>query len=130
MNKILLLAGLTLFAGSNMAVASTDGLVFICHKGLNYTQKDVYMTFRGQLDEPHPVDNAALKSKLLTFLNLDAEHYRKTWNRSFFRRALNQPQSKKTDAEVIDYVSSHPEGVGYVASAPSGHQDVEVCGTK
>ena len=127
MKNKMIIVGLTVFAGLN-ASAATDELVFVCHTGLNYAKNDVRMAFRGQLDEPHVVDNSSLKPKLLSFLGVDSDRYRKLWNRSFFRRALNQPQTKKSDAEVLEYVASHPEGVGYVSSAPSSVQGVEVCG--
>ena len=126
-NKIKLMS-LTLLVGMNVSSAFAGDLVFICHKGMNYTKNEVKLAFKGQLDEPHMVDNSTLKSKLLEFVGVDSEHYRKMWNRSFFRRALNQPQTRHSDAEVIDYVASHGEGIGYVSVAPSNNSDVEVCG--
>ena len=125
MQKIIISTFLLL--GSAVQTHAAD-LVFICHKGMGYSEKEMQKTFLAQLDEPHVSDNAALKGKMLAWIHSDEKRYKKTWDRNYFRRALNVPVLKHSDAEVIEFVASHGEGVGYVSAAPVGHDDVEVCG--
>ena len=80
------------------------------------------------MDEPHLVDNKNLKSELLAFLGVDEHKYKKIWDKQYFRRALLPPAVRDNDADVIEYVSSHSEGIGYVSAAPQGHPEIEVCG--
>ena len=121
---LLLLFGLLSYS----PVTQAKELVFICHKGLGYPKLLIKRAYSALLDEPHLVDNKNLKPELLVFLGSDEHKYKKVWDKQYFRRALLPPTVRDTDAEVVEFVSSHPEGVGYVSSAPSGHPEIEVCG--
>jgi hypothetical protein len=107
--------------------AMADDLIFICHKGFKNSRTEVSRSYRAQFDVPHVTDNLSLKSKMLKVLGMSEEQYSRMWNRFYFRRALNLPVRKKNDAEVIDYVASTPDSIGYISSAPD-NPDVEVCG--
>ena len=115
------------FGIGHTALASEQGLVFICSKGLGYSQSMVEKAFKAQLDEPHLVENSKLKPQLLAFLDVDAKKYKKAWDKNFFRRALSPPVVRNDDASVVEYVAAHGEAIGYVSVAPS-NPGIEVCG--
>jgi hypothetical protein len=127
MKHSLLVVLLVVAAGTVAPSAHADDIVFICHKGLHYDRSEVRLAYRGLLDEPHVVDNAALFGGLLKFLGVTSAKYRKLWERNYFRRGLVMPKLKHSDEAVIDFVASHSTGIGYVSAAPN-NPEVEVCG--
>jgi hypothetical protein len=124
---ILLFLAPVLAISAYTAFASEHDIVFICSKGMGYSRGMVEKAFKAQLDEPHLVDNAKLKNTMLEVIGVDAARYKRAWDRNFFRRALNPPVTRDSDAAVIDYVASHGEAIGYVSSVPQ-NANVEVCG--
>jgi hypothetical protein len=106
----------------------TNNLVFICHKGLNYSKVEVMYAFKGYLDEPRPIDNQQLFASMLKTINYTPQKYHKMWEKMYFRRALFVPKVAADDAGVIKWVESNYAGVGYVHAEPKDNPKVEVCG--
>ena len=113
----------------NGLAAESKGLVFICHKGLHYTEQEVKFAFKGYLDEPRPIDNRPLFKEMLKFIGYSDWRYKRVWSKMFFRRGLFKPRTVQTDEEVIQWVAASDAGVGYISAAPHGNSQVEVCGT-
>jgi hypothetical protein len=66
-----------------------------------------------------PVDNQSLQGEFVTkALSMAAQRYIALWVRKAFRDALNPPQVKANDAEVVAFVRQTPGGIGYVAAPP------------
>ncbi len=137
-NKLIYLIALTLFCclSGQGAKAEKSDLVFICHKGMKYSEGEVKFAFKGYLDEPRPIDNTPLKEDMLKYIgytkadgSADESKYNKVWGKMFFRRALFVPQKVHTDEEVVNWVAHVDGGIGYVRSTPS-NPNVEVCGSK
>jgi hypothetical protein len=95
---------------------------------MNYSRAEVLMTFKGQLDEPRPIDNRTLFREMLNVIKYDAARYEHTWSKQVFRRALFYPKVVNDDEAVIQWVASSYAGIGYVHEAPRNNRDVEVCG--
>ena len=110
--------------------AESKRLVFICHKGLNYSMQEVQFAFKGYLDEPRPIDNRPLFKEMLNFIGYTDLRYKRVWSKMFFRRGLFKPRVVATDEEVIQWVSASYAGVGYVSVAPQDHPNVEICGNE
>lgn len=109
------------------ANASRADLIYICNKDRSYSFQDLRNVFMGRDESVRPVDNSNLHGQLLSFLNISGAKYRDIWHRNFFRKGMAVPQMKKTDQEVIDFVSSMPDAIGYVSSAPKD-PNVIICG--
>ena len=116
-----------LFLLSLSTKAESAPIIFICHSGMHYSKLEVVKAYKAMLDEPHLCDNQLLKSEMLNFIGSTESKYKKAWDRNFFRRALIQPTSLSGDKQVIAYVESHSEGIGYVAEFPQGNESIEVC---
>ena len=68
-----------------------------------------------------PVDNAAANSVFLSrVLHMSGARYSASWTKKAFRDALNPPDIKAGDAEVLDFVKRTPGAIGYVTTAPAG----------
>lgn len=124
--KLLVLIGTLVMPFAHASFGHSE-LVFICHKGLGYHADTVKKAYGAWLDEPKLVDNRTLLPKLMQYLGVSQEKYRRYWTKNFFRRAINPPQLRDNDEQVVAFVASHDQGVGYVSKRPS-NPDVEVCG--
>ena len=118
---------LVMLTGLFAVSAAQADLVYICNKDRVYAQKDLRNVFFGRDESVRPIDNANLHEQLLTFLEVSGPKYRDVWHRNFFRKGMAIPQMKKTDQEVIDFVGSTPDAIGYVSSTPRDN-NVVVCG--
>ena len=68
-----------------------------------------------------PVDNAAANSVFLSrVLHMTGARYSASWTKKAFRDALNPPDIKPGDAEVLDFVKRTPGAIGYVMTTPAG----------
>ena len=68
-----------------------------------------------------PVDNAAANSVFLSrVLRMSGARYSASWTKKAFRDALNPPDIKAGDAEVLDFVKRTPGAIGYVTTTPAG----------
>ena len=66
-------------------------------------------------------DNTAAQAVFLSkVIGMDKAKYDSVWVKKSFRDGVNQPPSRGSDAEVIDFVKKTPGGIGYVITAPAG----------
>ena len=124
----LLVLGTMSFELKARASEGSPKIIFICHKGQNYSADEVKYAFKGYLDEPRPVDNKALFKSMLDFIGYSSTKYDKIWQKMYFRRGLFPPSMMSSDDKVVQYVASSEGGVGYVSTPPK-NPNVEICGS-
>jgi hypothetical protein len=65
-------------------------------------------------------NNAAQSIFLAKALGIDKAKYDALWVKKSFRDGINQPPTRGSDGEVLEFVKKTPGAVGYVITAPEG----------
>jgi hypothetical protein len=114
------------FALCFAAPALSAELYIIANPSLKIDPGDVKAIFMGDTQFNGSVklevtDNAAAQAVFLTkALGMDKAKYDAAWVKKSFRDGVNQPPSRGSDGEVLDFVKKTPGAVGYVITAPAG----------
>jgi hypothetical protein len=120
-----LLAILLLLSRADAQALAAD-LYVIANPAVTLSEKDIKEVYLGERQfhgstKLHPVDNAAAHAVFLSrVLQMTGTRYSASWTKKSFRDALNPPDIKAGDAEVLDFVKQIPGAVGYVTTVPTG----------
>lgn len=116
------------------AVAADAGEIYaITHSCMPITNVDVRSIFLGErqmVDGVNlvPVDNEAAQEEFLSrFLKISKARYETAWAKKAFQEGITAPQSKRDDAEVIQFVKRTPGAISYMASSPLFFQLTKIC---
>jgi hypothetical protein len=105
-------------------VARAGDVYVVCNPGVTLPAAEVRDVFLGDKQFAGPVklvpaDNAAAQADFLAkVLKMDAGKYATTWTKKSFRDGINQPATKGSDGEAIEFVRRTAGACSYTSSAP------------
>lgn len=104
--------------------AFAASLFVIANSGVELSAEEIKTVFKGDTEFSGSVkldltDNAAAQELFLTkVMDMDKSKYDAWWTKKSFRDGVNQPPSRGTDMEVIEFVKKTTGGIGYVVTQP------------
>jgi hypothetical protein len=104
--------------------AFAAGLFVIANSGVTLSADEITAVFKGDTEfagsvKLDPTDNVAAQELFLTkVMDMDKSKYDAWWTKKSFRDGVNQPPSRGTDMEVIEFVKKTTGGIGYVTTQP------------
>lgn len=113
------------------AQAFSGQLYVISNQGITIDPSTIKSIFLGDIQFSGSVklevtDNNAAQTEFLSkVMSMDKTKYDGLWVKKAFRDGINQPPTRGTDAEVLDFVKKTPGAIGYVISAPTGVKVVQ-----